>query len=580
MSCGTLVDEFSDLGIDVEDQDVLAQLAVLCQRYNIDHSKISCEYFAFNTKNKLMVGQPPTLELLNTFENEKLKALKVSSGMRRPLDPIEGAENLPDCPEIGGGGTPVRLVAAKRGAGGVVTPDGHLAKRFVTAIGSPVVSLSAPASPATACQGAGARYTERSSKGEVVVKHNTELGGDWENNITANVTLASKPLQQPYKFMFERLRDRAAVLDETICRVGDRLVDRWGLVQEELLDLATTQPEPGVGLGRVQCDSEGRLNSNSIVLHGSLDTSSGAAVPLDVSQVASYSLFPGQVVAMDCSNPNGSRLVASKIYEGASVPLPDPSLADSSVLSILVAAGPFTTAESVGMDPLQDILSVIKDQKPSVAFLVGPFLDVKNTAVCGAAESFDSLWVKMVTVMAKEMEGLTTQLVLVPSCRDVVGYPVYPQPPFPSSPLYLPNMRCVSDPCTLSISGVTVSLTSSDILFHLGKEEISFPPRSGDRMSRLSSHLLQQGSMYPLYPPSEELNVDFEKLEQFTLLDKAPHLLLLPSDLTHFVREVTGTTVINPGRLTKGAGPGTYCLVKLRRGEGGRLETRAEITRI
>jgi len=573
-----LVEEFSDLGIEVEDQDVLAQLAVLCQRYNIDNSKISCEYFAYNTKHKMMMGKPPTLELLSSFETEKLKTMK-ASGPRRPLDPIEGAENLPDCPELGGGGTPVRLVTAKRGAGGVVTPDGHLAKRFVTAVGSPVVSLSAPASP-VATQGAGARYMERSSKGEVVVKHNTELGGDWENTIDANISIASKPLQQPYKFMFERLRDRAAVLDETICRVGDRLVDKWELVQEELLDLATTQPDTAVGIGRVQCDSEGRLNSNSVVLHGSLDISSGVSVPLDLSQVSSYSLFPGQVVAMDCTNPNGSKLVAAKMYDGAPLPLADIRLAESSVLSMLVAAGPFTTSDSVGMEPLQDILSVIKEKKPSVAVLLGPFLDMKNSAVCGAAESFDSQWVRMVTLMAKEMEGLSTQLVMVPSSRDAVGYPVYPQPPFPSSPLYLPNMRCVSDPCVLDISGVNVAITSSDILFHLGKEEISFPPRSGDRMSRLSSHLLQQGSMYPLYPPSEELNVDFEKLEHFALLDKAPHLLVLPSDLTHFVREVTGSTVINPGRLTKGAGPGTYSLVRMRRGEGGRLETKVEITRI
>jgi len=579
MTCGSLAEEFSDLGIEVEDQDVLDQLAILCKRYNIDNGKMSCEYFSFNTKSKLMAGQPPTLELLNTFENEKLKSLK-SSGVRRPLDPIEGAENLPDCPEIGGGGTPVRLVTSKRGAGGVVTPDGHLAKRFVTAVGSPVVSLSAPASPVVATQGAGARYTDRTSKGEVVVRHNTELGGDWENITPATITLDSKPLQQPYKYMFERLRDTASALDETICRVGDRLVDKWGLVQEDLLDLATTQPEPGVGLGRIQCDSEGRMNSNSVLLHGSLDISSGSVIPLDLSQVSSYSLFPGQVVAVDCSNPNGSKLVATKVYDGSSPSLADITLADSSILSMIVAAGPFTTADSVGMEPLQDILSNIKEQKPSVAVLMGPFLDTKNTAVCGAAESYDSQWLRMVSMMAKEMEGLATQLILVPSCRDLVGYPVYPQPPFPSSPLYLPNMRCVSDPCTLSISGVTVSLTSSDILFHLGKEEISFPPRSGDRMSRLSSHLLQQGSMYPLYPPSEEMNVDFEQLEQHALFDKAPHLMLLPSDLTHFVREVTGTTVINPGRLTKGVGPGTYCLVKMRRGEGGRLETRAEITRI
>jgi len=578
MSYSSLVEEFSDLGIEVEDQDVLAQLAVLCQRYNIDSSKISCEYFAFNSKHKTMMGKPPTLELLNTFETDKLKTMK-PAGTRRPLDPIEGVENLPDCPDLGGGGTPVRLVNAKRGAVGVVTPEGHLAKRFVSAVGSPMVSLSAPVSP-TATQVAGARYTDRNTKGEVVVRHNMQLEGEWEENVMASISVLGKPLQQPYKFMFERLRDRAAVLDETICRVGDRLVEKWELVQEELLDISTTQPEPAVGIGRVQCDSEGRLNSNSVVLHGSLDTSSGASVPLDLSQVPSYSLFPGMVTALEATNPNGSKLVASKVYEGAGLPLAELTLPESSVVSMLVAAGPFTTSDSVGLEPLQDILAVIKEKKPSVAILLGPFLDMKNSAVSGAAEDFDTQWVKMVTVMAKELEEVTTQIVLVPSSRDAVGYPVYPQPPFPASSLYLPSMRMVSDPCTLDISGLRVALTSADILFHLGKEEISFPPRAGDRMSRLASHLLHQGSMYPLHPPSEELNVDFESLEQFALLDKAPHLLILPSDLTHFVREISGTMVLNPGRLTKGSGPGTYSLLKTRKGEGGKAETRVEIIRI
>jgi len=578
MSYSSLVEEFSDLGIEVEDEDVLAQLAVLCQRYSIDSSKISCEYFAFNSKHKSKMGQPPTLELLNTFETEKLKTMK--QGARRPLDPIEGAENLPDCPDLGGCGTPVRLVNAKRGALGVVTPDGHLAKKFVTAVGSPVVSLSVPTSPVSTTQGAGTRYTERNNKGEKVVRHNSEIGGEWEANVVPSISVVGKALQQPYKFMFERLRDRAAVLDETICRVGDRLVDKWDLVQDELLDISTTQPETAVGIGRVQCDSEGRLNSNSVVIHGSLDSSSGSSVPLDLSQVSSYSLFPGMVAAMDCTNPNGSKLVASKIYEGPSLPLANLSLADNSILSMLVAAGPFTTSDSIGLEPLQDILQIIKDTKPSVAVLMGPFLDMKNSAVCGSAEDFDTQWVKMVTLMAKELEGLTTELIMVPSSRDAVGYPVYPQPPFPASSLYLPTMRCVSDPCVLDVAGVTVALTSADILFHLGKEEISFPPRSGDRMSRLSSHLIHQGNMYPLYPPSEELNVDYESLEQYALLDKAPHLMILPSDLTHFVRDLTGTTVLNPGRLTKGTGPGTFSLVKMRKGEGDKLETMIEIIRI
>jgi len=40
----------------------------------------------------------------------------------------------------------------------------------------------------------------------------------------------------------------------------------------------------------------------------------------------------------------------------------------------------------------------------------------------------------------------------------------------------------VSDPGVFSVNGVNIGVTSSDILFHLGREEISFPPRAGDRL--------------------------------------------------------------------------------------------------
>ena len=119
----TVQEEFSDLGIEVEDKLVLDELDVLAKRYNIDNQKLSCEYFSFNTKNKLGL-KPPTLEVLTQFENGKLKNLRV--GPRRPLDPIEGAENLPDVPDLGPMCTPVRLMASKRG---VVTPESNPNKR-------------------------------------------------------------------------------------------------------------------------------------------------------------------------------------------------------------------------------------------------------------------------------------------------------------------------------------------------------------------------------------------------------------------------------------------------------------------
>ena len=101
---------------------------------------------------------------------------------------------------------------------------------------------------------------------------------------------------------------------------------------------------------------------------------------------------------------------------------------------------------------------------------------------------------------------------------------------------------------------------------------------------------------------------------------RVPHILLLPSDLSHFVREVEKCTVINPGRITRGQvgphiflyrlivdfsiwplhkniaclvwsfplhnisraiqGPGTFARLKLRKEEKEGLTSRVEVIRI
>lgn len=48
-------------------------------------------------------------------------------------------------------------------------------------------------------------------------------------------------------------------------------------------------------LGRIGCDSNGKLNAQSVVLEGDREHSSGGQIPLDLSELKDYSLFPGQV---------------------------------------------------------------------------------------------------------------------------------------------------------------------------------------------------------------------------------------------------------------------------------------------
>ena len=125
-----------------------------------------------------------------------------------------------------------------------------MAKRLVTAQGTPgMLSSSLPSSPVVV----GKKYSERTNTGEVVVKHGVEDG--WGVACRAAVKMPTGCLDKPYKFMYERLRDRAVVLDDAITKLGSRLV---GEDDREMLDLTSTHPDLGLAIGRVQCDGEGR----------------------------------------------------------------------------------------------------------------------------------------------------------------------------------------------------------------------------------------------------------------------------------------------------------------------------------
>ena len=93
-----------------------------------------------------------------------------------------------------------------------------------------------------------------------------------------------------------------------------------------------------------------------------------------------------------------------------------------------------------------------------------------------------------------------TEVFMVPSgTRDVHHTFIYPTPPFEESQ-QCNKIHMMTDPCIVNVDGISFGITSTDILFHMCKEEMA-QPRAGDRFRRLASHLIQQQSFYPLYPP-------------------------------------------------------------------------------
>jgi DNA polymerase alpha subunit B len=46
------------------------------------------------------------------------------------------------------------------------------------------------------------------------------------------------------------------------------------------------------------------------------------------------------------------------------------------------------------------------------------------------------------------------------------------------------------DPCMFSVDGVVFGVTSTDVLFHLGKEELNKQQQQGRNLSNFDSHAL------------------------------------------------------------------------------------------
>ncbi len=137
------------------------------------------------------------------------------------------------------------------------------------------------------------------------------------------------------------------------------------------------------------------------------------------------------------------------------------------------------------------------------------------------------------------------------------------------------RIHLVSNPATIIVNEVTIGFTSTDSFLHLSTESVnqSLPP--GTRLARLSQHVLQQQSYYPVYPPpmggGRELNLDVTQMDKYRIPIK-PDVLILPSRLTPMAMNLnknsnneseSGTVVVNPGLLVKGTSGGTFAIMDI-----------------
>ncbi|KAK3864007.1 hypothetical protein Pcinc_030268 [Petrolisthes cinctipes] len=572
-TAGQLVEDFEMFGVALEDNKLVEKCLELCNQYGIEGEELAACWVSFSSTHGVGAPSEDTLEQLERENLAKPKKKTIShtpnEGFKMydatTLDSL-GCDNADQDEDLlaAYGGTPT--IQNKRAH----TPERNSSrKRHV----GPARSISAQFSPATLSPSVATpslKYSSRTNSGTVVATYGDVNNATWTADPTFTPEVKSLalggevPLTESYKYMFEKVRDAGEALDDAITVLADQMMALLG--QEEETHLRVASNERVCAVGRVCCDSVGHLNAASVLLEGSRSASGAATVPLDLSRLKQYSLFPGQIVGVAGVNPTGNKLLAQELIPGKLLPPPtNPVTISSSTgcVQVVVGCGPFTTTDNLLYEPLTDLLTTIQDNPPHLLILLGPFLDaahpflVKNEL----SETHEAVFSRCLRIITSALEKLPTKVILVSSSRDVCGPMVYPTPPY--SVGVGSGVTCVSDPALLDIQGVVMALTSTDILFHLGKEEISFPPQGSDRLGRLTQHILRQQSLYPLYPPAEGMCIDLEQAEMHARLPSTPHILVIPSDLRYFAREVEKCVVVNPERLAKGLVGGTYTRLEL-----------------
>lgn len=121
-----------------------------------------------------------------------------------------------------------------------------------------------------------------------------------------------------------------------------------------------------------------RPTATSLAIETSRRLGGGSRVPLNLSNVPSFSLFPGQVVGLRGVNASGSYFAVKEILVPQRLPCPDVS-ADELLtrgMRMIVASGPWGT-DTGGWEGFEEICLVAQTESVDVLILVTPRLQAR-----------------------------------------------------------------------------------------------------------------------------------------------------------------------------------------------------------
>ncbi|KAF9027142.1 DNA polymerase alpha, subunit B [Hymenopellis radicata] len=397
-----------------------------------------------------------------------------------------------------------------------------------------------------------------------------------------------------YRYMFEKVLERSEVLDTQIENFRNLIEQHYGI--ELNSDPASITDEEVVVVGRITQDTEqstsSKLDESTLLIDTARSMGSGKhMVPIRFDQSVKIrggakgsgglGVFPGALVALKGKNGGGgwfsvTEFLAPPPLRTRSTAKSDPASMDAS-FSVCICSGPYTSDSDLTFKPWKTLLSAIKSKKPTVVVLIGPFLDATHKSLeAGAVDStplqlFQKQFINPLKSMLDESPGHIA--ILVPNVRDLVSaHAVFPQAEFETEVTNGdPRIHLVPNPAHFTINDIKFGVTSADVMYHMKTQELTIQgvevdpivpqfSEDVDGMANTCRHLLQQRSFYPVFPvpleESRDINLDITHSAGLTMVvdgEYAPDVLVVPSRLRQFVKNLDGTIAINPSSCVKGA---------------------------
>lgn len=465
-------------------------------------------------------------------------------------------------------------------------------------------------------------FADRKNAGDITetLNHHIELpnsnlepagaGIDGRIKLKANTEIA----KFGYKTMAMKLSEASEILDDRIDEFIELVKEHHKLEEDSFGNASAQSPNEIIVVGRITSDSsEGKPNASSLMLETSRKTGAGLRVPLKIEGLSGYSFFPGQIVALKGTNASGEFFAASEVLDLPLLPPAASALTELETINarllakedasdenaieqlkpvtMLISSGPYTTEDNLDFSPLRTLLDTASSLQADVLILAGPFVDIEHPLIrtgdfdlppnypispdkATLTDLFRYYISRPLTELTQAHQKIS--VILIPSIRDAVSkHASWPQDRLNRKDLALPKqVSIVTNPVTLSINEVVLSISSLDVLDQLRGSEI-VSGKGGDLLARLCKHLIQQRHFFPVFPPSSSgtevegfrplgpgLDVSYLKLGEW--LNVRPDILVVPSLLLPFAKVVESVVSVNPGMLMKKRGPGTYARLTIR----------------